>query len=241
LFLGPTGRQGCVHHYPIHTFVGYSRALWFYMLGQKEHSMKEDVWSHYGQWEAAAVWILLFGVFVLFVPFYRKADRKPAGAFLAFVTAFALEMFGAPLSLYFVMWAFGKSLPEGFLWGHTLSGSIGMAGHYIYLLSILAGGILIIAGWARIHNDYWSREEGEGRLVQNGLYRYIRHPQYAGFLLIALGVLFEWATIPLIILWPVLVILYYRLARCEEYEMEEQFGAQWRDYRAKTGMFIPWI
>lgn len=203
--------------------------------------MREDVWSHFGTWWAVAVWIVLFGAFLLFVPFYKKADRKPAGAFLAFVTAFALEMFGAPLSLYFVMWVFGKTLPEGVFWGHTLIGTIGMAGHYLYLAMIVSGGALVVAGWARIHREYWSKDEGEGSLVTTGLYRFIRHPQYTGFLMISLGALFEWATIPLLILWPVLVVLYVRLARREEREMEERFGDAWRAHADRTGMFLPRI
>ncbi len=201
--------------------------------------MDENVWSHFGTWWAVAVWAALFGAFLLFVPFYRKADRRPAGVFLGFVVAFALEMFGAPLSLYFVLWAFGKSLPEGVLWGHTLSGRFGMAGHYVYLAFVLVGAVLVVGGWARIHREYWSKEEGQGRLVAEGLYRYVRHPQYTGFLLVSLGVLFEWATIPLLILWPILASMYVRLARKEETEMEERFGDEWRAYKARTGMFLP--
>lgn len=201
--------------------------------------MKEELWSHFGNWWAVAVWAALFGAFVLFVPFHKKADRKPASAFLAFALAFAFEMFGIPLSMYFALWAFGMKLPEGVLWGHTLIGSFGRAGHHLYLASILGGGALIVAGWARIYQDYWSKDEGEGTLVCTGLYRWIRHPQYAGFMLLATGALFEWATISLIILWPVLAVLYYRLARKEESEMEDRFGDEWRHYAARTGMFFP--
>ncbi|MCF7915991.1 MAG: isoprenylcysteine carboxylmethyltransferase family protein, partial [Spirochaetaceae bacterium] len=195
--------------------------------------------SYFGLWWTTIAYVVLFGAFLLFVPFYRKADRKPAGAFIAFMTAFAVEMFGVPLSLYFVMWAFGKSLPFGVLWGRTLSGVIGMTGHYLFLASILTGGYLIVAGWSRIYQDYWSKEEDEGRLVKEGPYRYIRHPQYTGFLLLALGALFEWATIILLLLWPVLAVLYYRLARREDRELERSFGWEWKEYAEKTGMFFP--
>lgn len=181
----------------------------------------------------------MYGSFLLFIPFYRKADRKAAGVFIAFVTAFAVEMFGIPLSLYFVMWIFGKTLPFGVFWGYTLSGSIGMAGHYLYLASLLAGGFLIVAGWAKIYRDYWSRDDSDRYLVKTGLYRYIRHPQYAGFLLVSLGALFEWATLTLLLLWPVLVVMYYRLARREEEEMEARFGDEWRVYAGRTGKFLP--
>lgn len=201
--------------------------------------MPESIESSYGLWGIAVAWIFMFGAFVLFVPLYRKADCRPAGVFLAFVVAFALEMYGAPFSLYLVMWLFGKTLPHGIFWGRTLYGSIGMAGHYIYLASLVIGGALIVAGWAKIHRDYWSREDGEGRLVKEGLYRFVRHPQYAGFILISVAVLFEWATIPLLIIWPFLVSLYYRQGRREERELENRFGEEWREYAAATGMFLP--
>lgn len=197
--------------------------------------------SYFGLWGTALIWIILYGSFLLFVPFYRKADRKVAGVFIAFVTAFAVEMFGIPLSLYFIMWMFGKTLPFGVLWGYTLSGRIGMAGHFLYLASLLTGGFLIVAGWAKIYRDYWSRDEPDRCLVKTGLYRFIRHPQYAGFLLVSLGALFEWATLTLLLLWPVLVVMYYRLARREEAEMEARFGDEWRMYAGRTGMFLPQV
>jgi methanethiol S-methyltransferase len=203
--------------------------------------MSEDVWSHFGNWWAVALWVTLYGILLLFLPFYRKSQRKPAGAFLAFIVAFAVEMFGIPLSLYFVLWAFGFSLPEGFLWGHSLVRYVGFAGTYACLAFTAAGGALIIAGWRRIHREYWSAEEGEGRLVAEGLYSRIRHPQYAGFLVISLGVLLEWATLPLLVLWPVLCVIYYRLAKKEEAEMAARFGEAWNRYKEKTGMFIPRI
>src|SRR5512145_2265222 len=99
-----------------------------YSLPQGGIAMREDVWSHFGNWWAVAAWAILYAALLCFVPFYRKAQRKPAGAFLAFVVAYAIEMFGIPLTIYFALWAFGRSLPEGFLWGHTLVPYIGYAG-----------------------------------------------------------------------------------------------------------------
>lgn len=203
--------------------------------------MSENVWSHFGTWWGMGLWIALYGSFLIFIPFYRKAQRKPAGVFLAFVVAFALEMFGLPLTFYFFLWAFGTSLPEGVLWGHTLSPWIGQAGLWICGGLTALGLGLVIAGWSRIHREYWSKEEGRGALVRGGIYRHIRHPQYTGFLLISLGVLFDWATLPLVLLWPVLLALYLRLARREEAEMEERFGADYRAYKQATGRFLPRI
>jgi protein-S-isoprenylcysteine O-methyltransferase Ste14 len=201
--------------------------------------MIENVWTHYGRWSAVIIWVILYGLFLAFIPFYKKSQSKPASAYLAFVIAFALEMFGIPFSLYVVTWLFGFTLSEGVFWGHTLVKYIGFWGMYIGLLISLIGALLVIFGWKEIYRHYWSKEEGKGRLVKKGIYAYIRHPQYTGFLLITLGMLFEWVTIPLLIMYPMLCVLYYRLARREERDMEQEFGHEYMEYKRRTGMFLP--
>jgi len=193
----------------------------------------------YDNWGLMVVWAVLFGLFIAFIPFNRKRQRRPTSVYLAFVVALAFEMFGIPLSLYIVTWAFGVSLPEGILWGHTLQQYIGYWGMYIGFALNLVGAIFVILGWKEIHKFYWSKEEGKGRLVTGGIYAYVRHPQYAGFILITLGMLIHWTTIPLLIMWPILVLLYYRLAKREEGEMEKEFGNEYVEYIRKTPMFIP--
>ncbi len=202
--------------------------------------MQTTVWFHFGQWWAVAVWIVLYGVFLSFLPFYKKSQVKPSGVYLAFVVAYALEMFGVPLSMYIIAWLFGHMLPEGILWGHTLHQYIGDDwGSYIGMSISLIGVLLVIFGWKAIHRRYWSKEKGKGQLVTNGIYAYIRHPQYTGFLLISLGMLCEWATVPLLVMWPILAVLYYRLAKKEEADLEKEFGSAYAQYRRKTSMFVP--
>lgn len=197
------------------------------------------MFDEYGNWSLFVLWALLFGTFILFTPFWRKAQRRPASAYLAFVVALAFEMFGIPLSIFFVTWLTGIQYSGGHLGGHTLYPYIGLTGMWVGLALNLLGFLLVIDGWQRVCRNYWSKEEGEGRLVTDGVYRYIRHPQYTGLLLITLGLLVHWATIPTLIMWPILVVLYYRLARREEQEMEMKFGAQFTEYKSRVPMFIP--
>jgi len=195
----------------------------------------------YGDWGLVVAWAVLFGTFIAFIPFYKKSQRRPASVYIAFVVALALEMFGIPLSLYMVTWALGVSLPEGILWGHTLDQYIGYWGMYVGIALNIVGAFFVILGWKDIHKYYWSKEEGKGTLVTGGIYGYGRHPQYTGFMLITLGLLVHWATIPLLIMWPILVLLYYRLAKREEREMEKEFGDKYVKYKRKTSMFIPFL
>ena len=77
-------------------------------------------------------------------------------------------------------------------------------------------------------------------LATTGLYAKIRHPQYVGFVLIMFGFLLQWPTILTVIMFPILVWMYTRLARSEEREAQKEFGLLWNEYAVKTPAFIPW-
>lgn len=193
----------------------------------------------YGNWMGVVTWVVLFASFIVFLPFNKKSTIKPTSTFVAFIVASAFEMFGIPLSAYFLTWAFGINVPKGFLWGHTLENYIGYWGMYIGVAINAIGGLLIVRGWKVIYNEYWSKDEGEGKLVTDGVYSHMRHPQYTGFLLMTFGLLVHWATLPLLIMWPLLVRQYIGLAKKEEEEMIANFGQEYVDYMERTPRFIP--
>lgn len=192
----------------------------------------------YYDWLSVLGWFIIFATFLAFLPFNKKGNIKPTGVYIAFIVASAFEMFGIPLSVYFVAWAFGVNLPQGVLWGHTMQGILGYLSMYVGYALNLVGGILIILGWRTIYREYWSRKEGEGKLVTSGVYSFSRHPQYLGFMILTLGLLVHWATIPLIIMWSILLVQYYRLSRKEEAEMEKEFGQEYVEYKKRTPMFL---
>jgi len=201
----------------------------------------EDIQSHFNQWGSVVFFVLVYAVAIAFIPFYKKMDKKPATAYMAFVLAFAIEMHGIPLSMYTISALIGKQLPYGVMWGHTLFDQIGYTGMYISIILSLMALVLISNGWYHIYHKYWSADEGKGRVVKTGVYRYIRHPQYTGFLLITVGMLFNWATLPTLIAWPIMVWIYVRLAKREEKDMIEEFGEEYVMYMKKTKMFIPFV
>lgn len=201
----------------------------------------EMLQGHFHQWGAVIFFTVVYGIALLFVPFYKKMDSKPATAYMAFVLAFAIEMHGIPMSMYLISWVVGKNLPDGILWGHTLNSYIGYTGMYINIVLSLTSLGIIAAGWRQIYRNYWSKKEGEGRLVTTGVYRYIRHPQYTGFILLTVGMLVEWATLPMLIMWPFIVYMYYRLAKREEKDMLKSFGNEYVEYQKRTKMFIPYL
>lgn len=173
--------------------------------------------------------ILIFASFLALLPYRRtsmKQDWKSAGAFVGFLIALFTEMFGFPL-IIFIFSPF-LDYPKLVPISRKLLGSFGMiAGTWMTLGGIL----LVILGWRKIH-----KSKG---LVKDGIYQYIRHPQYAGLFLIMFGWLLHWPTILTLIIFPVLVFVYYRLAVSEETALAKNFGDAFKTYRRKTPRFFP--
>jgi protein-S-isoprenylcysteine O-methyltransferase Ste14 len=99
---------------------------------------------------------------------------------------------------------------------------------------IIGGFILLSAAWKVLYDAQRTKT-----LATTGPYAYVRHPQYDGFILIMLGFLLQWPTIVTLIMFPILVTMYIRLARREEKEVAEEFGDEYRSYAAKTPAFLP--
>ena len=76
-------------------------------------------------------------------------------------------------------------------------------------------------------------------LATTGVYEYVRHPQYIGFIVIMLGFLLQWPTLLTLLMFPVLVVMYVRLARLEEREALREFGDQYRAYMQRVPAFLP--
>lgn len=97
----------------------------------------------------------------------------------------------------------------------------------------MLGGLIVMGkGWKQIH-------AAKGQLVTDGMYAKVRHPQYLRLFLVTVGMLIQSPTLLTIAMWPILMVVYYRLARREEGEMVRQFGEEYREYMAVTPAFVP--
>jgi protein-S-isoprenylcysteine O-methyltransferase Ste14 len=83
--------------------------------------------------------------------------------------------------------------------------------------------------------------ENTSVLVNEGLYRYIRHPLYLSLFLLGTGVMFKDPGMVQIIPGIINLVAVYITARIEEKEMIARFGNEYREYMKKTKMFIPFI
>lgn len=103
------------------------------------------------------------------------------------------------------------------------------------------GGVCVVLGAAGFVVAavplYWSQLRRRG-LVTTGLYRYIRHPQYASLALLGLGALLVWPRFFVLVAYVLMLFLYRALAAMEERECEARYGRPYRQYAASA--WAPW-
>jgi protein-S-isoprenylcysteine O-methyltransferase Ste14 len=201
---------------------------------------------------AYGLWTLVFinsAIFILFAySFFKpqtKRDWRSFGAFSAFLVALFTEMYGFPLTLFFLSgWLQSRYPSVDWLShdaGHLLEMLFGWEAnphfgpfHILSFVFIGGGFVLIGAAWRVLY-----QAQQHQALATTGPYSYVRHPQYMGFILIMFGFLLQWPTLLTLLMFPVLVVMYVRLAGHEERESRAEFGEAYVRYSAKTPAWIP--
>ena len=200
----------------------------------------------YGLWGLV---IINSVVFVLFAYSFFKPrtgrDWRSFSAFSAFLVALFAEMYGFPLTIYFLSGWLQSRYPNVDWFshdaGHLLEMMFGWKAsphfgpfHILSFVFIGAGFILISGAWKVLYDA-----QKRNRLAITGPYSYVRHPQYVGFILVMFGFLLQWPTLLTLAMFPVLVFMYLKLARAEERETLASFGDAYREYMARVPAFIP--
>jgi len=200
----------------------------------------------YGLWSLV---VINAGVFIIFAFSFARPrtsrDWRSFGAFSAFLVALFTEMYGFPLTIYLLSSWLGSRYPgvnilshnSGHLW-ETLLGWRGdphLNPLHLFSNVVIGVGFLILASaW-----DVLYKAQREGQLATTGPYAHVRHPQYGGFVLIMIGFLLQWPTLLTLVMFPILVTMYVRLAWREEREVREAFGDAYARYAAATPAFVP--
>lgn len=200
----------------------------------------------YGLWLYAALNAALFIFFAW--SFYKPLnarDWRSFGMYSAFIVALFAEMYGFPLSLYFLSGWLGTRFPE-VDWlshdaGHVLEMLFGWRVnphfgpfHMASFVFIFGGFSLLASAWPILY-----RAQRQGVMASSGIYARMRHPQYVGFVLIMFGFLLQWPTLITLAMFPILVVVYAGLARREERDCRERFGTAYASYAERTPAFIP--
>jgi protein-S-isoprenylcysteine O-methyltransferase Ste14 len=201
---------------------------------------------------AYGLWSLVFinsAIFIMFAfSFFKPAtvrDWRSFGAFSAFIVALFVEMYGFPLTIYLLSGWLQSRFPSldllshdaGHLWS-TLLGEKGdphfSALHIASYLFLGLGFYLLSSAWNVLYHA-----QRHHSLATSGPYARIRHPQYVAFVMILLGFLLQWPTLLTLAMFPVLLVMYGRLAVTEERDMRREFGAAYEAYAQATPRFIP--
>lgn len=200
----------------------------------------------YGLWTLV---IINSAVFIIFAFSFTKPrtrrDWRSFGGFSAFIVALFAEMYGFPLTIYLLSGWLSRRYPQldlfshdaGHLWSTLLGGRGNPHVGALHILSSLfiAGGFILLASAWKVLYGAQQRQQ----LATDGPYARVRHSQYDAFVLIMFGFLLQWPTILTLLMFPILVAMYVRLARQEEREMRAAFGEAYDQWAARTPAFIP--
>jgi protein-S-isoprenylcysteine O-methyltransferase Ste14 len=205
-----------------------------------------DATPAYGLWSLVIINSLVFIIFAFsFTKPKTLRDWRSFGAFSAFLVALFTEMYGFPLTIYLLFPWLSKQFPDvNFLShdaGHLLEVIFGWRSnphfgpfHMLSSILIFGGFIMLSSAWRVLY-----QAQSQHKLATTELYARMRHPQYVGFVLIMTGFLLQWPTLITLVMFPVLVFMYLRLARREEQDAIAEFGEEYRHYAAKTPAFWP--
>lgn len=200
----------------------------------------------YGLWSLV---IVNSAVFILFAYSFFKPrtprDWRSFSAFSAFLVALFAEMYGFPLTIYFLSGWLQSHYPNVDWFshdaGHLLEMMFGWKTnphfgpfHILSFVFIGGGFIFISAAWRVLYSAQKRRT-----LATSGPYSYVRHPQYVGFIMVMFGFLVQWPTLLTLAMFPVLTIMYVKLAKSEERETIAEFGDAYTAYAANVPAFIP--
>jgi len=180
-------------------------------------------------WGLIAVWIAGEGIFLVRGLFRTGAQNRDRGSIVVvFGSIFAGFALGSALVAAFP----GAMVREGRAAVFAVGLAIMVLGMALRFSAILTLGryftFVVMVG-------------GDQRVIDTGLYRWVRHPSYTGSLLIVAGALLATTSLAALAgVLPVLAGLLYRID-VEERALSDQLGEEYRSYARRTKRLVPFV
>jgi protein-S-isoprenylcysteine O-methyltransferase Ste14 len=176
-----------------------------------------------------------------------KRFAASSAIFLSFVVAFEIAIMISPFAFFFYavfnpfLLALNQSSMTRWLTAFFLPHMVVPPNEVLTIVRIL-GSVLFVVGmlifFVCAAQVYLGKLLKRG-VATKGLYTLIRHPQYLGLGLAALGLAIMWPRFLTLTLFAIMLFLYYLLAKDEERRMINRFGENYIAYMNRTGMFLP--
>lgn len=111
---------------------------------------------------------------------------------------------------------------------------------YIGIAGIVIGAVVVIMGILNLSDNLspFPSPKADAVLIQNGIYKYIRHPIYSGLLIGMFFYAIYASSVEKMLITMVMAIVFYYKSNFEEQLLEDRYS-QYKDYKKIAGRFFP--
>jgi protein-S-isoprenylcysteine O-methyltransferase Ste14 len=130
------------------------------------------------------------------------------------------------------------------LWGvdsFLLRRSTFLSSYVPLYIRLVLFGLALIAAIYLVKSGHVVTSHGErpAGLVQTGAFRYVRHPMYLASILFYLGLAVSTLSLLALVLFVGIFVFHDYIASYEEKLLEARLGDEYREYKRKTGKWVP--
>lgn len=112
----------------------------------------------------------------------------------------------------------------------------------LYVRLVVLAASFAVGGWlANSGHAATGHDSSPAGVLKTGAFRHVRHPLYAGSMAAYFGLAISTASLLSLAVFVVIFIFYDFIAGYEEGLMEGKYGAEYTEYKRRTGRWLPRI